>query len=142
MALPKGLELGLFAFHAGWTIEPHTFTLLVSNTVGQFIIPSFHPVTGHLQMLAVIVTDFVQMVHQICCIIDRWLLLVWRCPNKKLLGNWKNTSASTTSTIPAGRLCGGSLPVGIEKMDIAIKYNTYFGLSTIDLLIFVTFKLK
>jgi hypothetical protein len=53
------IELGRFNFHAGWTLEPHFVTLVVARAVSQAVIMSFHPVTGQLQVLAVIIPDFV-----------------------------------------------------------------------------------
>jgi hypothetical protein len=57
------LELGRCAFRSGLTIELHIFALMVTRAVGQFIIPSFHPDTGYLQVLVGIVMDVVQVFH-------------------------------------------------------------------------------
>jgi hypothetical protein len=38
-------------------MEPHFVTLLVAHRVGQAVIPSFHLVTGQLQVLAGIIVD-------------------------------------------------------------------------------------
>jgi hypothetical protein len=62
-ALPWGLDLKRFPFRGGWTIEPHSITLVVTCTVGQSIVMSFHWVTGQLQVLAGIIVHVVYMVH-------------------------------------------------------------------------------
>jgi hypothetical protein len=41
----------------GWTIQPHTTALLGARRVGQAAVPSFHLVSGQLQVLAGITVD-------------------------------------------------------------------------------------
>jgi hypothetical protein len=56
-ALPWGLGFGWFPLHAGWAIEPHSVALVVAHVVGQYVITSFRPVTGQLQVLVGIIVD-------------------------------------------------------------------------------------
>jgi hypothetical protein len=57
LALPRGLKLGRPPLCAGRMIWPHSVALLVTCAVGQFIVPSLHPVAGQPQMLACIVVN-------------------------------------------------------------------------------------
>jgi hypothetical protein len=47
----------------GRTTEQHIIALLVARIFGHTVVPNFHLVTGHLQVLAGINVDVVQMVH-------------------------------------------------------------------------------
>jgi hypothetical protein len=59
-AFPRGLTIWRFPLRAGWAIEPHSvFAFLVTCGVGLFIVLSFHPVAGQLQVLAGILVDIV-----------------------------------------------------------------------------------
>jgi hypothetical protein len=56
-AFPRGLKLERCPLRAGSATEPHSVALMVTCGVGWFIVPSFHPVTGQLQVLVGIRVD-------------------------------------------------------------------------------------
>jgi hypothetical protein len=72
----------------------------VTRAVGQFIVPSLHPVAGQPQMLAGIVVDIMQMVYQVCRMLDCRPLLVGGggVPNSRSLGS--------RSSLPDKKLAG------------------------------------
>jgi hypothetical protein len=56
-AHPWGFELERLPLSAGWVIVSHLVALLVVCRVGHVVVPSFHPVTGQLQVLVGITVD-------------------------------------------------------------------------------------
>jgi hypothetical protein len=85
MGPPIWVEAWLLSFHMIWAIQPHSVTLLVAHAVGQKVKPSFHSVTGHLQMLAGIIVDVMYPVDQICHEVNGGSLLVRRCCKQQVV---------------------------------------------------------